>query len=91
MKATDFEHGYDPAAGEAVDRLAEWLEGDEGQAAIARLDGAWEAVMKQAEKAGFIVDAYGGAARICTNRAYMEANGARALADRMRMCGVEFD
>ena len=45
--------------------------------------------MRLAERHGFITQAYGGAAIVCSNSAYLEANGAGALADRLRMQDVD--
>ena len=45
--------------------------------------------MELAGRHGFICQAYGGAAVLATNAAYMEANGPGKLANRLRMNGVE--
>lgn len=89
MKATEYGKGIDPKTGEQFDGLAEYIGTEDGRAAIAAHDSHWEEVMRLAERHGFITQAYGGAAILCSNSAYLEANGAGALADRLRMQGVD--
>lgn len=89
MKATEYGTGIDLKTGEQFDGLADRIGTDEGRAAIAAHDSHWEEVMRLAERHGFIIQAYGGTAILCSNSAYLEANGAGALADRLRMQGVD--
>lgn len=89
MKASGFFHGYDPETGTERDELAAYLETDEGRAAVEAHDRHWSECMRVAEEHGFISQAAGGAAIVTTNGAYMEANGAEALAKRLRMCDID--
>lgn len=89
MRASEFFHGFDPETGSERDDLAAYLETDEGRAAIQEHDSHWRDCMAIAEDNGFISQAFGGAAVLTTNEAYMEANGPQALADRMRMCNID--
>lgn len=77
--------------GNDVDRdpLAGYLETDEGRARLAALDSRWGECMDVAREAGFVTQAYGGVAVLCTNLAYMEANGADELARRLRASGMD--
>ena len=45
--------------------------------------------MRLAERYGFIAYAYGGVATLATNKAYLEANGPKELANRLRKNNVE--
>ena len=72
-----------------VDELAELIEDGKMDLRLQELDIHWNEVMKLAERYGFISQAYGGAARISTNGAFLEANGPKRLATRLRMNDVE--
>ena len=75
--------------GVEVDELAELIDDGKMNIALSELDGHWTEVMKLAERYGFISQAYGGVAVITTNGAYLEANGPKELANRLRMNNVE--
>lgn len=89
MNARDYGKRYDYEARGTVDELADWIGTGEGRTAIEAHDAHWAEVMELAGRHGFICQAYGGAAVLATNAAYMEANGPGKLADRLRMNGVE--
>jgi len=72
-----------------VDELAELIEDGKMDLRLQELDIHWNEVMKLAERYGFISQAYGGVAVITTNGAYLEANGPKELANRLRMNNVE--
>ena len=72
-----------------VDELAELIEDGKMDLRLQELDSHWNEVMKLAERYGFISQAYGGAAIVTTNHAYLEANGPKRLARRLRMNDVE--
>ena len=75
--------------GVEVDELAELIEGGELSNAIEALDSHWVEVMRLAERYGFITYAYGGVATLATNKAYLEANSPKELANRLRTNSVE--
>ena len=72
-----------------VDELAELIEDGRLDLRLHELDSHWTEVMKLAERYGFISQAYGGVAVITTNDAYLDANGPKELANRLRMNNVE--
>ena len=72
-----------------VDELAELIEDGKLEKKLDALDSHWTEVMKLAERYGFIQYAYGGVAQIATNKAYLDANGPKELARRLRMNSVD--
>lgn len=75
--------------GAEVDELAELIEDGKFDLKLLELDSHWTEVMKLAEKYGFIMWSYGGAATLATNMAYLNENGSKELADRLRMQNVD--
>lgn len=55
-------------------------------------DKHWDEVMKLAEKYGFIIQAYGGTATLCTHKTYIEELGEEEYIKHINnMYGVNFD
>ena len=88
MTANDYFHGVSND-GIETDELAEMIADGKIDTALKEMDSHWEEVMRLAERYGFISQAYGGAAIVTTNHAYLEANGPKELARRLRMQNVE--
>jgi hypothetical protein len=88
MKANDYFWGVNED-GIETDELAELISDGKMDAVIEDFDSHWTEVMRLAERYGFISQAYGGAAIVTTNHAYLEANGPQELARRLRMQNVE--
>ncbi len=92
MQASKFKQHYsesNPTPDGYIDDLAIYLETEEGKKAIEEHDSHWDECMAIAREHGFITDAAGGAAILCTNEAYMEHNGVAELAKRLRTSDVE--
>ncbi len=89
MRAREFEKSFDQSINDYHDTLIDYIESEDGRRRIDVLDCSWEEVMRACESNGFIIQAYGGAAIISTNQAYLDANGAEKLARRLRMCNVD--
>lgn len=89
MKATDYQRVYNSDGSLERDELVEYLNTDEGKAALAEHDKHWDECMRIAREHGFVIEACGGAARISTNQAYLEFSGAQSMANRLRMNDVE--
>ena len=87
MRASEYHRGL--ADGIETDELAELIGDGKLDARLDELDSRWNEVMGICESAGFIQQAYGGAAIISTNGAFLEANGPKRLARRLRMNNVE--
>lgn len=88
MKASEYERKV-RNDGLETDELAELIADGKMDATLKEMDSHWEEVMRLAERYGFITQAYGGAAIVTTNRAYLETNGPQELARRLRMQNVE--
>ena len=88
MKANDYFRGVNEDEIE-TDELAELIADGKIDTDLKEMDGHCEEVMGLAERYGFISQAYGGAAIVTTNNAYLEANGPKELARRLRMQNVE--
>lgn len=59
---------------------------------IKELDSHWKEVMDAAEQYGFITQAYGGVAQLCTHKRQIEAFGEEKHIDRQRqMFGIELE
>lgn len=88
MNANDYARGYD-GRGEEIDELAEMIGDGRLKERLDELDSHWQEVMRLAEMYGFINFCYGGAATLCTHKAYLEANSSKDVADRLRTCSVD--
>ena len=86
MNANDYGRS---SSSDGFDMLVEHLETESGEADMERLDEHWTEVMKLAEKHGFIVDAGGGVAVICTHEEYVSNHGIENEANRLRAQCVE--
>ena len=59
---------------------------------VKELDSHWKEVMDAAEQYGFITEAYGGVAQLCTNKNQLEAFGEEKYIARQReMFGIEME
>ena len=88
MNANDYFRGVSND-GIETDELAELIADGKLDMRLEEMDSHWDEVMRLAERYGFISQAYGGAAIVTTNHAYLEANGPKRLARRLRMNNVE--
>lgn len=88
MRASECFKGFTDDGTER-DELAELVADGKLDSRIRELDTHWGEVMRLCEESGFIIQAYGGTAVISTNEVYRDANGAKELARRLRMCDVE--
>lgn len=87
MRAREFERGWNGAT--PYDDLKDYIESDEGDAILEKLDGHWQEVLELAEQYGFIVQSFGGTATLATHTEYIEQLGHDKEAQRLRMCNVE--
>lgn len=87
MRASEYRREVS-SDGIETDELAELIEDGKMDMALEGLDSRWEEVMRLCERCGFISQAYGGVAVITTNIAYLEVNGPKRLATRLRMNNV---
>lgn len=87
-RASEFFRGVSKD-GIETDELAQLIADGKMDGTIEELDSHWTEVMRLCERYGFISQAYGGAAVVTTNSAYLEANGHKELANRLRMNDVE--
>lgn len=88
MKASEYERKV-TNDGIETDELAELIDDGKLDMRLEEMDSHWEEVMRLAERYGFISQSYGGAAIVTTNHAFLEANGPKRLARRLRMNDVE--
>ena len=88
MNANDYVRGYDEH-GDEIDELERLIKDGKLQSRLNELASHWEEVMRLCEKYGLINFCYGGAATLCTHKAYLEANSPKDVADRLRTCSVD--
>lgn len=71
------------------DELASFLATDEGRAFLDGVDAKWEEAIEPMRKAGFIAQACGGTAIMCTYGNMMESQGMDGVVRMLQMSGVE--
>jgi len=71
------------------EELASFLETDEGRAFLDGIDAKWGEAIEPMRMAGFIAQAYGGTAIVCTYSNMMESQGVDGVVRMLQMSGVE--
>lgn len=71
------------------DELASFLGTDDGRAFLDGIDAKWEEAIEPMRRAGFIAQAYGGTAIMCTYSNMMESQGVDGVVRMLQMNGVE--
>lgn len=71
------------------DEIAEFLETDAGKAFLDETDAKWSEAIEPMRQAGFIAQAFGGTAVMCTYANMVEAQGIEGAARMLQMNGVE--
>jgi len=71
------------------DELAAFVESDEGRAFLYEQDSHWEEATRVARERGFIVQACGGAATLCTYDAMREFSGTEGVVRMLQMSGID--
>lgn len=71
------------------EELASFLGTDEGRAFLDGIDAKWGEAIEPMRKAGFIAQAYGGTAIVCTYSNMMESQGMDGVVRMLQMNGVE--
>ena len=66
-----------------------FVESDDGASFLESCDEGWGAVMEAAKAEGFIIQAYGGTATLCTYGAMLEERGAEGVAWMLQMNGID--
>lgn len=71
------------------DELASFLATDEGRAFLDGIDAKWGEAIEPMRKAGFIAQAYGGTAIMCTYGNMMDSQGVDGVVRMLQMNRVE--
>lgn len=71
------------------EELRAFIESDAGKAFMEETDAKWSEAIVPMREAGFIAQAYGGTAVMCTYANMMEAQGAEGVVRMLQMNGVE--
>lgn len=71
------------------DELAAFLETDAGRAFLDGIDAKWGEAIEPMRRAGFIAQAYGGTAIVCTYGNMMESQGVDGVVRMLQMSRVE--
>ena len=71
------------------DELASFLATDEGRAFLDGIDAKWGEAIEPMRKAGFIAQAYGGTAIMCTYSNMMESQGVDGVVRMLQMNVVD--
>jgi len=71
------------------EKLIEFIESPDGAAFMEEHDAHWGEMMNIGREHGFIVQAYGGTAIVCTLKAMMDEQGSEGVAKLLNMSGIE--
>ena len=71
------------------EQVAAFVESDEGKAFLQERDYHWNTVMRKARECGFIIQAYGGTATLCTYEAMLDEVGTDGAVRMLQMSGVD--
>jgi hypothetical protein len=71
------------------EKLASFLGTDDGRAFLDGIDAKWGEAIEQMRRAGFIAQAYGGTAIMCTYSNMMESQGMDGVVRMLQTNGVE--